>query len=79
MLAHYHVLPAVDPAVASNSTLVGFGVVSAIFYAAGLAFGAESLAGVGLEVGRAVEPMLATPADDLDSALALLGPDLVVE
>ena len=44
VLAHYHVLPAVDPAVASNSTLVGFGVVSAIFYAAGLAFGAESLA-----------------------------------
>ncbi|MFC9979037.1 ATP-dependent DNA ligase [Gordonia sp. NPDC127522] len=42
-------------------------------------FGAESLAGVGLEVGRAVEPMLATPADDLDSALALLGPDLVVD
>lgn len=43
-LGHYHVLPVVDPAVASNSTLVGFGVVSAIFYAAGLAFGAESLA-----------------------------------
>ena len=42
-------------------------------------FGAESLAAVGLEVGRAVEPMLATPADDLDSALALLGPDLVVD
>ncbi|WP_229187186.1 PAS domain-containing sensor histidine kinase [Bradyrhizobium oropedii] len=44
VLGHYHILPVVDPAVASNSTLVGFGVVSAIFYAAGLAFGAESLA-----------------------------------
>ncbi|MCC8984102.1 ATP-binding protein [Bradyrhizobium acaciae] len=44
VLGHYHILPAVDPAVASNSTLAGFGVVSAIFYAAGLAFGAESLA-----------------------------------
>ncbi|MGF6309472.1 cell cycle sensor histidine kinase DivJ [Bradyrhizobium sp. i1.8.4] len=44
VLGHYHVLPVVDPAVASNGTLVGFGVVSAIFYAAGLAFGAESLA-----------------------------------
>ncbi|HEX7920220.1 MAG TPA: ATP-binding protein [Bradyrhizobium sp.] len=44
VLGHYHVLPVVDPAVVSNSSLVGFGVVSAIFYAAGLAFGAESLA-----------------------------------
>ncbi|WP_238422732.1 ATP-dependent DNA ligase [Gordonia sp. 'Campus'] len=42
-------------------------------------FGAEALAAVGLEVGRAIEPMLATPADDLDSALALLGPDLIVD
>ncbi|UGY13064.1 PAS domain-containing sensor histidine kinase [Bradyrhizobium septentrionale] len=44
MLGHYHLLPFADPAVATNSTLIGFGVVSAIFYAAGLAFGAESLA-----------------------------------
>ncbi|WP_372482815.1 PAS domain-containing sensor histidine kinase [Bradyrhizobium ivorense] len=44
VLGHYHVLPPADPAVAANSMLVGFGVVSAIFYAAGLAFGAESLA-----------------------------------
>ena len=44
VLGHYHVLPLVDPAVASNATLVGFGLVSAVFYAAGLAFGAESLA-----------------------------------
>ena len=44
VLGHYHVLPLVDPAVASNTTLVGFGLVSAVFYAAGLAFGAESLA-----------------------------------
>lgn len=43
VLGHYHVLPAADPAIASNA-LIGFGVVSAIFYAAGLAFGAESLA-----------------------------------
>lgn len=42
-------------------------------------FGAEALAGVGLEVGRAVEPMLATPADNLDAALDLLGPDLIVD
>ncbi|VIO70931.1 Histidine protein kinase DivJ [Bradyrhizobium ivorense] len=44
VLGHYHVLPPADPAVAANSMVVGFGVVSAIFYAAGLAFGAESLA-----------------------------------
>ncbi|MEN3347380.1 MAG: two-component system, cell cycle sensor histidine kinase DivJ [Bradyrhizobium sp.] len=44
VLGHYHVLPAADPAVAANSMLIGFGVISAIFYAAGLAFGAESLA-----------------------------------
>ncbi|MBD0862945.1 ATP-dependent DNA ligase [Gordonia sp. zg691] len=42
-------------------------------------FGADALAGVGLRVGRAVEPMLATPADDLDAALGLLGPDLIVD
>lgn len=41
--------------------------------------GAYALSGVGLEVGRAVAPMLATPADDLDAALGLLGPDLVVD
>ncbi|MGP3706527.1 ATP-dependent DNA ligase [Gordonia paraffinivorans] len=41
--------------------------------------GADALSGVGLEVGRAVAPMLATPADDLDAALGLLGPDLVVD
>ncbi|QIG98715.1 MULTISPECIES: PAS domain-containing sensor histidine kinase [unclassified Bradyrhizobium] len=44
VLGHYHLLPVADPAVATNGTLIGFGVVSAIFYAAGLAFGAESLA-----------------------------------
>ncbi|MGY4478041.1 PAS domain-containing sensor histidine kinase [Bradyrhizobium sp. USDA 3364] len=44
VLGHYHVLLVVDPAIVSNATLAGFGVVSAIFYAAGLAFGAESLA-----------------------------------
>jgi two-component system, cell cycle sensor histidine kinase DivJ len=43
-LGFYHLLPTADPGIAANSNLVGFGVVSAIFYAAGLAFGAESLA-----------------------------------
>ncbi len=43
-LGYYHMLPAAEPAIAANSMLGGFGVVSAIFYAAGLAFGAESLA-----------------------------------
>ncbi|MEP9415719.1 ATP-dependent DNA ligase [Gordonia sp. VNQ95] len=41
--------------------------------------GAQALADVGLQVGRAVSPMLATPADGLDAALADLGPDLVVD
>ncbi|MFB9268801.1 ATP-binding protein [Bradyrhizobium erythrophlei] len=44
ILGHYHLLPAPDSALATNGMLAGFGVVSAIFYAAGLAFGAESLA-----------------------------------
>src|SRR4051812_26222727 len=44
VLAHYHLLPAPDLSAALSSALTGFGVVSAIFYAAGLAFGAESLA-----------------------------------
>nr|WP_249159472.1 ATP-binding protein [Bradyrhizobium tropiciagri] len=43
-LGHYHLLPAADPAIVANGILAGVGVISAIFYAAGLAFGAESLA-----------------------------------
>src|SRR5216683_2708463 len=44
VLGHYHMLPAPDLSTALRGALTGFGVVSAIFYAAGLAFGAESLA-----------------------------------
>ena len=44
VLGHFHMLPAPDFSPALHSALIGFGVVSAIFYAAGLAFGAESLA-----------------------------------
>ncbi|MCA6125375.1 PAS domain S-box protein [Bradyrhizobium sp. WSM 1704] len=43
VLGHYHLLPAADPVVVANGMLAGVGVISAIFYAAGLAFGAESL------------------------------------
>ncbi|MFW0793416.1 ATP-dependent DNA ligase [Gordonia sp. CPCC 205515] len=41
--------------------------------------GAESLAAVGLQVGRGVSPMLATPADSLEQAVTDLGPDLVID
>ncbi|MBR0798444.1 PAS domain S-box protein [Bradyrhizobium jicamae] len=44
VLGFYHLLPAPDAGVAAHGTLAGFGVVSAIFYATGLAFGVESLA-----------------------------------
>ena len=44
VLGHYHMLPAPDLGTALRGVLTGVGVVSAIFYAAGLAFGAESLA-----------------------------------
>jgi two-component system, cell cycle sensor histidine kinase DivJ len=44
VLGHFHMLPAPVLSPALHSALIGFGVVSAIFYAAGLAFGAESLA-----------------------------------
>lgn len=44
VLGHYHLLPAPDLSAALRGALTGIGVVSAIFYAAGLAFGAESLA-----------------------------------
>ena len=44
VLGHYHMLPEPDFSPALHSALIGFGVVSAVFYAAGLAFGAESLA-----------------------------------
>jgi DNA ligase 1 len=41
--------------------------------------GAAALAAVRLQVGRPVRPMLASPAESLDAALADLGPDVVVE
>ncbi|WP_238219455.1 ATP-dependent DNA ligase [Tsukamurella pulmonis] len=47
--------------------------------AAALCGGADELAGFGLEVLRGVSPMLASPAEDVASALADLGPDVSVE
>ena len=44
VLGHYHMLPVPDFSAALRGALTGFSVVSAILYAAGLAFGAESLA-----------------------------------
>ncbi|GAC69259.1 ATP-dependent DNA ligase LigB [Gordonia soli NBRC 108243] len=41
--------------------------------------GADALSAVGLQVGRAISPMLATPADSLEAAHEALGPDLVVD
>lgn len=47
--------------------------------ATALGGGEEALAAVGLEVGRPVRPMLASPGDSLDAALGALGHDVVVE
>ncbi|TWS24247.1 ATP-dependent DNA ligase [Tsukamurella sputi] len=47
--------------------------------AAALRGGADELAGFGLELLRGVSPMLASPAEDVASALADLGPDVSVE
>ncbi len=44
VLGHYHLLPVPDLSTALRGALTGVGMISAIFYAAGLAFGAESLA-----------------------------------
>ncbi len=41
--------------------------------------GAPALAAVTLQVGRPVRPMLASPGDALDAALAALGPEVTVE
>ncbi|MFW0783435.1 ATP-dependent DNA ligase [Gordonia sp. CPCC 206044] len=41
--------------------------------------GSDALASVGLEVGRAVAPMLATPAESLGAAIDSLGPELIVD
>ncbi len=41
--------------------------------------GAGALEAVSLEVGRPVRPMLASPGDSLDAALAGLGPEVTVE
>jgi two-component system, cell cycle sensor histidine kinase DivJ len=50
VLGHYHMLPAPDVNAALHGALTGFGVVSATLYAAGLAFGAESLARTSVEL-----------------------------
>jgi two-component system, cell cycle sensor histidine kinase DivJ len=44
VLGHYHLLPPSNLSAPLQGALIGFGVVSATLYAAGLAFGAESLA-----------------------------------
>jgi cell cycle sensor histidine kinase DivJ len=44
VFGYYHLLPAPDFSASVRGALTGFGVISAILYAAGLAFGAESLA-----------------------------------
>ncbi|KXO98463.1 ATP-dependent DNA ligase [Tsukamurella pseudospumae] len=46
---------------------------------AALSGGAVELAGFGLEVLRGVSPMLASPAESVDGALADLGPEVSVE
>jgi ATP-dependent DNA ligase I len=45
--------------------------------AAALSGGVGALRAVGLEVGRPIQPMLAAPGDDVDSALAKTGPAAV--
>ncbi|NMD55801.1 MULTISPECIES: ATP-dependent DNA ligase [Tsukamurella] len=47
--------------------------------AAALRGGAAELAGFGLEVLRGIAPMLASPAEDVASAMTDLGPDVSVE
>lgn len=44
-----------------------------------LAGGAAALAAIGLQVGRGIRPMLASPGDSLAAALAELGPEVSVE
>ncbi|WP_225706724.1 sensor histidine kinase [Bradyrhizobium cenepequi] len=44
VLGHFHLLPPSNLSMPLQEALIGFGVVSATLYAAGLAFGAESLA-----------------------------------
>ncbi|MEU2350972.1 ATP-dependent DNA ligase [Modestobacter sp. NPDC049651] len=46
---------------------------------AALTSGADALAGVHLQVGRPVRPMLASPGSSLDAALTDLGDDVTVE
>jgi ATP-dependent DNA ligase I len=45
--------------------------------AVALAAGASGLAGIGLQVGRPLMPMLAAPGDDVDAALARISPAAV--
>jgi cell cycle sensor histidine kinase DivJ len=50
VLGHFDLLPAPDTSAASRGLLMAFGVASATLYAAGLAFGAESLARVSVSL-----------------------------
>jgi two-component system, cell cycle sensor histidine kinase DivJ len=49
-LGHFHMLPALESTAALRGILTAFGVASATLYAAGLAFGAESLARVSVSL-----------------------------
>jgi cell cycle sensor histidine kinase DivJ len=50
LLGHYAMLPSAQLGPAMRSTLIGFAVVSATLYAAGLAFAADSLARIGVSL-----------------------------
>src|SRR5205807_4298293 len=64
------------PAVAVRRALMLHGDLPAIA-ALALDGGAGALAGVRLEVGRPLQPMLASPAADLEAAFARQGPAAV--
>jgi cell cycle sensor histidine kinase DivJ len=50
VLGHFEMLPASDANTAARGVFMAFGVASATLYAAGLAFGAESLARISVEL-----------------------------
>lgn len=79
VLGHFHLLPPSNLSAALQGALTGFGVVSATLYAAGLAFGAESLARTSVSLLYREEERYRLLAHNMSDVLSRHGRNGVVQ
>jgi two-component system, cell cycle sensor histidine kinase DivJ len=70
LLGHFQMLPAADPNPALRTVLTTFGVASATLYAAGLAFGSESLARVSVSLLNVEEDRYRLLAENMSDVIS---------